>query len=130
VRETYDRRLQNGEEETMSTWTVTYFGSRKSPKELSEEEVASVQEAPRYAYVRAADASEAIEILYQRLQFDRDRQERMLEPQRKAWRAKRKGQPYTLHLAYTAIHPFAKDAWKAAPGRQPVNGAVLDLTRE
>ena len=114
----------------MSTWTVTYFGSRRSPKELSEEEVADVQSAPRYAYVRAADASEAIEILYQRLQFDRDRQERMLEPQRKAWRAEHRGQPYTLHLTYTAIHPFAKDSWKAAPGRQLASGAVLDLTRE
>jgi len=112
------------------TWTVTYFGSRASPKELSEEEVASVLESPRYAHVRAADASEAVEILYQRLQLDRDRQERMLEPKRNAWRAEHGGQPYTLYLAYTALHPYAKDSWKAAPGRQPVNGAVLDLMRE
>ena len=114
----------------MSTWTVTYYGSRASPKEVSEEEVASVLESPRFAYVRAADASEAIEILYQRLQFDRDRQERILGPKRKAWRAERGDQPYKLDLAYTAIHPYAKDAWKAAPGRQLANGAVLDLTWE
>jgi len=114
----------------MSTWTVTYYGSRASPKEVSEEEVASVLESPRFAYVRAADASEAIEILYQRLQLARDRHERMLKPQRKAWRAERGDQPYKLDLAYTAIHPYAKDAWKAVPGRQPVESAVFDLTRE
>ena len=112
------------------TWTVTFFGSLKGPKELSEEEVAAVQDAPRYAYVSVADDSEAIEFLYQRLQLARDRQERMLEPKRKRWRDERGDQAYILDLTYTTLHPFAKDSWKAVPGRQLMDKPVLDLTRD
>ena len=114
----------------MSVWTVTYFGSLKSPKELSEEEVAAVQDAPRYAYVPAADDSEAIEFLYQRLQLARDRQERMLEPKRLKHRKENPGQLLGLSLSYTALHPFAKDSWKVVPGRQLMDKPVLDITRD
>ena len=113
----------------MSVWTVTYFGSLKSPKELSEEEVAAVQDAPRYAYVPAADDSEAIEFLYQRLRSERDWEESIIEPGRKAWRAERGDQLFTQHLSYTALHPFAKDSWKVVPGHQLMDKPVLDITR-
>ncbi len=104
-------------------YTVTFFGSTCNPKEIPEKELAEAcdEQERFYALVDAGEESEAVWALHAHMEFERQRQEKMLEPRRKKFREEYPDQEFVLHLIYTALFPLAVDSWKAVQGRQEVH---------
>lgn len=101
-------------------YTVIFFGSTRNPKELTEEKLAEACGESLYALVGALDETEAVWNLRVHMEFERQRQEKMLEPKRQAYHEKYPDEILGLHLTYTALSPLAVDSWKAICGRQDV----------